>query len=149
MSLGRARNRTAQSRRRAHQPLTTAPPSLFMKALKPIFVYFLICRSRFNFRRQIFAPGSRIQCRRTWVTSEETMTHKCTYLSKYYHVRVTIATGFRVAGHQLRFGLRTCSRSLTSIWKYCLRCHGEFIDRRRYSRSLINSSQQAAKVDWI
>ena len=115
------------NRRPAHQPLTTAPPSLFMKVLKAIFVYFLICRSCFNFRRQIFAPGSRIQCRRTWVTSGETMTPKCTFLSKYYHVRVTIATSLKAAGRQLRFGLRTCSRSLTSIWKYCLRCHGELI----------------------
>lgn len=39
------------------------------------------------------------------------MTPKYTFLSKYYRVRVTIATGFKVAGRKLRFELRTCSRS--------------------------------------
>jgi len=43
------------------------------------------------------------------------MTPKCTSLSKYYHVRVTIATSFKVAGRQLRFELKTCSRSFEHL----------------------------------
>lgn len=43
------------------------------------------------------------------------MTPKCTFLSKYYHVRVTVATSFKVAGRQLRSELRDFCRSFEHL----------------------------------